>query len=93
MRELLTIRPDAVLAARQLQPSFAAMTPDVIKSVDNRVSDGLATALFFTDPMELREMYKFSFAVLHDDMTLYRSQDFPAELFEGDIDGDNHEKN
>ena len=45
VRELLTIRPDAVLAARQLQPSFAAMTPDVIKSVDNRVSDGLATAL------------------------------------------------
>ena len=60
---------------------------------DTMTADGLATALFFTDPMELREMYKFSFAVLHDDMTLYRSQDFPAELFEGDIDGDNYEKN
>lgn len=45
-------------------------------------ADGLATALFFTEPAELLEHFSFSFALLHDDMSMLRSNDFPVKVFE-----------
>jgi thiamine biosynthesis lipoprotein len=49
---------------------------------DTMTADGLATALFFTNPGELAEHFKFSYALLYADMSLQRSKAFPAKLFE-----------
>jgi len=54
---------------------------------DTMTADGIATALFFTDPALLRKEFKFSFAVLHEDMALHYSRDFPVQLFEWEYAG------
>lgn len=46
------------------------------------LADGLATALFFTDAASLMERFSFSYALLRKDMSLQRSADFPATIFE-----------
>lgn len=45
-------------------------------------ADGLATALFFTDPAKLHDHFTFSCAVLTEDMTLTYERDFPLTVFE-----------
>lgn len=49
---------------------------------DTMTADGLATALFFTAGKRLQAKFQFSYAVLRSDMSLERSTDFPAKLFE-----------
>jgi thiamine biosynthesis lipoprotein len=44
------------------------------------VADGLATALFFTDPARLQD-FEFTYVRLMDDNTLQHSTDFSGELF------------
>lgn len=46
------------------------------------VADGLATALFFARPDKLAKQFSFSFALLHQDMALQYSDNFPVTLFE-----------
>lgn len=41
------------------------------------VADGLATALFFTEPARLRAMFDFSYALLRADMSLEYDSSFP----------------
>jgi thiamine biosynthesis lipoprotein len=48
---------------------------------DTMTADGIATALFFTDPATLQKFFNFSFAVLDKDMTLHHSKDFPVNFF------------
>lgn len=48
-----------------------------------RVADGLATALFFTDPEMLSKEFEFEYAILDKDMRLEKSTAFPAEFFLG----------
>lgn len=45
------------------------------------LADGLATALFFVEPDKLTD-FDFSYARLHHDMSLERSKDFSAEIYE-----------
>lgn len=49
---------------------------------DTMTADGLATALFFTSPADLRKQFSFSYAILESDMSLHHSKDFPIETFE-----------
>lgn len=44
-RQLLTIRPDAVLQLRKCQPAFTRMTPDLMKTVVPGCTEELALAL------------------------------------------------
>lgn len=44
-------------------------------------ADGLATALFFTEPEVLARHFTFSYAVLHADMSLRYSKNFPVKTF------------
>jgi thiamine biosynthesis lipoprotein len=46
------------------------------------VADGLATALYFTDPSQLRQQFDFSYAVLYDDMSLEYARNFPTIIYE-----------
>lgn len=46
------------------------------------LADGLATALFFTEPQILRQQFDFSYALLDNAMALTRSKDFPATVYE-----------
>jgi thiamine biosynthesis lipoprotein len=48
---------------------------------DTMTADGLATALYFTSPRELRKEFDFSWAVLNNDMSLEYAKDFPAQIF------------
>ena len=48
---------------------------------DTMMADGIATALFFTNPEVLRKHFNFSYAILYKDMTLLQSKDFPATVF------------
>ena len=48
---------------------------------DTMTADGLSTALFFTTPSALRG-FTFSYAILHKDMELEYSKNFPATVFE-----------
>lgn len=45
------------------------------------VADGLATALFFTDPAVLTREYAFSYVRMSDDGSVDYSTNFPGELF------------
>lgn len=61
-------------------------SPSHIKAVwvvakDALVADGLATALFFTDPMTLATAFSFEYAIVNDDLSLNHSPEFPAEFF------------
>jgi thiamine biosynthesis lipoprotein len=48
---------------------------------DTTTADGLATALFFTDPESLQKQFDFSWAILNNDMSLEYAKDFPAQIF------------
>jgi thiamine biosynthesis lipoprotein len=47
------------------------------------VADGMATALFFTDPARLRAVFPFEYCLIRRDFSFDHSADFPAELFTG----------
>ena len=51
-----------------------------VQAEDTMTADGLATALFFVEPPALKQ-FEFSYALLHDDMTMSWSKDFPVQLF------------
>jgi len=51
---------------------------------DTMTADGIATALFFTEPATLKKRFDFSCAILHKDMTLYHDKDFPVTVFKAD---------
>jgi thiamine biosynthesis lipoprotein len=51
---------------------------------DTMTADGLATALFFTDPEQLRQHFSFSYAMLSKDMRLAHSTNFPLTVFTAD---------
>jgi FAD:protein FMN transferase len=46
------------------------------------LADGLATALYFTDPTKLRKQFDFTHAILRDDMSLEYARDFPTIIYE-----------
>jgi len=48
---------------------------------DAMSADGLATALYFTEPGQLQKAFDFSWAVLNNDMSLEYAKDFPAQIF------------
>lgn len=52
-----------------------------VAAKDTMAADGLATALFFAPPSDLRKHFSFSYAILHNDMSLRSSRDFPAQFF------------
>ncbi|HEY1063733.1 MAG TPA: FAD:protein FMN transferase [Candidatus Saccharimonadales bacterium] len=45
------------------------------------LADGLTTALFFTEPEQLRKRFKFEYALVYADGRLRYSPDFPATFF------------
>ncbi len=49
---------------------------------DTMTADGLATALFFTDPKLLATQFTFTYALLSADMSLQHHKDFPLTVFE-----------
>jgi thiamine biosynthesis lipoprotein len=69
------IDPDSV------QSSHARLATWVC-AADTLTADGLATALFFVDPAALQRQFRFSYAILENDMELTRSADFPGTVFE-----------
>jgi thiamine biosynthesis lipoprotein len=46
-------------------------------AADTMTADGLATALFFTDPQKLMKKFDFSYALLDNHMELSYARDFP----------------
>ncbi len=61
-------------------------SPRLIKAVwvvaeNTMLSDGLSTALFFTDPLELSKHFKFEYAIISGKNNLRASKNFPAEFF------------
>lgn len=64
----------------KLQPSDKILASWVIAQ-DTMTADGLATALFFTEPVRLQKQFTFSYAILHKDMSFQHSKNFPAEIF------------
>ncbi len=48
---------------------------------DTMIADGLATALFFSEPTQLQKCAPFEYVRLFSDGTLERSKDFEGELF------------
>lgn len=61
--------------------SAAGVIATWVMARDTMTADGLATALFFTDPKPLCRNFKFEYAVLEEDMSIRRSAGFPAEFF------------
>lgn len=53
-----------------------------VSATDTMTADGLATALFFAEPSKLMQQWSFSYAVLHQDMSLESSRSFPLTAFE-----------
>ncbi len=45
------------------------------------VADGMATALFFTEPAKLQSAFPFEYCLVRRDFSFDRSAHFPAELF------------
>jgi thiamine biosynthesis lipoprotein len=45
------------------------------------LADGLSTALFFIEAPKLQQKYKFEYAIVRKDLSLERSENFPAEFF------------
>jgi thiamine biosynthesis lipoprotein len=45
------------------------------------LADGLATALFFTEPQTLNSSFKFEYALIRNDLSLECSSNFPADFF------------
>lgn len=50
-------------------------------ATDTMTADGLATALFFTEPEVLQREFNFSYALLFDDMSLQHTNDFNLTVF------------
>ncbi len=46
------------------------------------VSDGLSTALFFTEPEKLLKEFDFEYAIVYKDRTAFMSKKFPGNFFE-----------
>jgi thiamine biosynthesis lipoprotein len=53
-----------------------------VVAADTMTADGLATALFFTEPQKLMQQFSFSYALLFDDMSLQSTKEFPITIFE-----------
>jgi thiamine biosynthesis lipoprotein len=51
---------------------------------DTMTADGLATALFFTDPSHLLKRFPFAYAMLAKDMGLSYTKNFPIKIFEAE---------
>lgn len=49
---------------------------------DTLTADGMATALFFTDPKQLAASFRFAYAIMYDDMSFVHSNNFPITTFE-----------
>lgn len=45
------------------------------------LADGLSTALFFTDPEKLADVFDFDYLLVFPDMSIKKSESFPGELF------------
>jgi FAD:protein FMN transferase len=71
-----------IIDPSELQSPSEILASWVVAS-DTMTADGLATALFFAPPVDLQKQFSFSYAVLHKDMSLQSSPDFPAEIFTG----------
>lgn len=52
-----------------------------VTAADALTADGLATALFFTEPAELHTHFNFAHCIVYSDNTMQCSADFPAEFF------------
>ena len=81
-------------AYRQWAGRHHIMDPDTTESVSDiiaswvtaktaLIADGIATALFFSDPDQLKKYFTFEFMTLDKDMRCSRSNGFTAQLFEG----------
>ncbi len=79
---------------RQWAGRHHIVDPDTTDSVENvlatwviaesaLVADGLATALFFTEPQRLLEVYSFEYLLVRSDLTYDYSPGLRAELFTG----------
>lgn len=51
---------------------------------DTMTADGLATALYFVDPIDLLKQFKFNYALLSSDMSLQYNRDFPVRIYTDD---------
>jgi thiamine biosynthesis lipoprotein len=69
-----------VLDARTGEPVSGVLATWVL-AADAATADGLATALFTTDPRRLRQSFRFSHVRLFADGRAERSARFPGELF------------
>ncbi|MBP9718954.1 MAG: FAD:protein FMN transferase [Candidatus Levybacteria bacterium] len=45
------------------------------------IADGLATALFFADPMRLTKEFDFAYVILKNDNSIEKSANFPGEIY------------
>lgn len=69
------IDPATLLSPRNILASW-------VLADDTLTADGVATALFFSDPEVLQKDFKFSYALLNADMSLNYAPDFPVTVFE-----------
>jgi len=70
-----------ILNPATLQPVEDTVATWVVAD-NTMLADGLATALFFVEPIRLRKMFSFSYATLNKNMGLEHSTDLPIKLFE-----------
>ncbi len=68
------IDPSSLASPRQITAVW-------VVAADTMTADGIATALFFTEPSQLQKHFDFSYAILDQDMTLHHAKDFPARVF------------
>jgi len=52
-----------------------------VTAADALTADGLATALFFVDPIRLHTHFNFAHCIVYSDNTMQHSANFPAEFF------------
>lgn len=68
-----------------LDPHTAQPTRNVVATwvvaASTMLADGLATALFFTDPVKLREVFDFEYVRILQDGTIDRTPHFQGELY------------
>ena len=72
-----------------MDPDKAAPTQSIIATwvmADTAiVADGIATALFFTNPEKLRKAFDFEYCILYADFGCHISKGFPGEVFTNPI--------
>ena len=68
------INPDTLASPRHILATW-------VVSDTTLLADGLATALFFTPPQNLRNHFDFEYAIVYADGHAEVSPQFPAELF------------